>query len=134
MAKCGDSYCITLNEAHLGWGTHRHTSTRPARTGERYLPIPIDRARAFEIYNSNATHGADVLGKNIFDCRSADDYLNTQLKAQGAARSGEIYAKQFSVNNDLRGLGGWYDHINAQPGDVIKVTWLSSTQMLVEKL
>lgn len=134
MANAGDSYAIVLRATHLGWGTFRHTNTRPRIIGEGYLPIPVRYSRRFHIYNSNATGGADILGQNIFHCTSADGLLNVDFKAQGCIREGDPFAKQFSVNNDLRALGTWYRQINAQIGDRIRVTWTSSTNLVVEHI
>ena len=134
MANTGDSYVVSLKASHLGWGTHRYTDTRPAIPGESYLPIPIKYARNYNIVNSNGTNGQDVLGQNIFHCTSADGFFNATLKAQGCSHKGDIYAKQFSVNNNLRALGTWYNHINAQIGDQIQVTWTSPTDIVLERI
>lgn len=134
MANKGDTYTVILDVAHLGWGTHRYTTTRPPISGERYLPIPRADAIRIGIYNSNATNGNDVLGQNIFNCTSVDGFFNAVFKSQGCSEAGDIYAKQFSVNDDLQALDVWYRHINAQPGDVIKVTWTSSIDIVIEKI
>lgn len=134
MAKRGDSYVVTLKRAHLEWGTHRYTHTRDRIYGEGYLPIPASRARAFEIYNSNSIGGRDELGVNIFNCQSADGFLNCILKAQGCSTAGSIYAKQFSVADDLRALGDWYEYIGAVVGDRVRVTWISDTDIVLEKI
>lgn len=131
MPKAGDSYIVTLRENHLAWGTYRFTATRTPRRGEAYLPIPIRYARLFDIYNSNYTAGRDILGENIFYCTSDDDFLNVEMKAQGDARKGDIYAKQFSVKGDLTAIGAWYRHVNAQPGDQIEVCWTSDVEMTI---
>lgn len=134
MANAGDSYTVVLNEAHLGWGTHRHTDSRPLIAGERYLPIPRSDAIRLNIFNSNGTGGKDVLGKNLFNCSSKDGYFNAVFKAQGCSQEGDPYAKQFSVDNDLKALKSLYDHIGASVGDTIKVTWINSTDLVVEIL
>ncbi len=134
MARAGDTYTVELGEAHLDWGIHRNTSSRPPRQNERYLPIPSARAREFEVFNSNANGGTDILGKNIFNCTSKDGYLNVVLKAQGNQEAGDIYAKQFSVRGNLMGLSEWYRHIGARPGDSIRVTWTSPYDIVVEKI
>ena len=134
MANKGDRYTVILDVAHLGWGTHRYTTTRPPIPGERYLPIPRADAIRIGIYNSNATNGKDILGQNIFNCTSVDGFFNAVFKSQGCFEAGDIYAKQFSVNDDLQALDVWYRHINAQPGDVIKVTWTSSIDIVIEKV
>lgn len=132
MANTGDSYVIELKESHLAWGTYRNTLSRTPRRGEAYLPIPIRYARRYGIYNSNGTHGADIVGENIFHCVSADGFLDADLKAQGCSDEGVIYAKQFSVHNDLTALGNWYRQVGARPGDEVRVVWLSPTEIEIE--
>lgn len=134
MANTGDYYIVTLNKAHLGWGTHRYTNTRLHIPGERYLPIPRADAIKIGIFNSNETNGNDVPGLNIFYCTSVDGYFNATFKAQGCSRAGDRYAKQFSVDDDLQALREWYDYINAQPGDQIRVTWTSPTEITIERI
>lgn len=132
MANTGDSYVIELKESHLAWGTYRNTLSRTPRRGEAYLPIPIRYARRYSIYNSNGTHGADIVGENIFHCISADGFLDADFKAQGSSDEGVIYAKQFSVHNDLTALGNWYRQVGARPGDEVRVVWLSPTEIEIE--
>ena len=134
MAKAGDSYKVKLRKAHLGWGTYRETESRAKREGEAYIQIPIKYARKYSLFNSNGTGGKDVLGKNLFNCKSKDGLFSGVLKAQGASRAGAEYAKQFSVNNDLKAIGNWYIRINANVDDTIKVTWTSDTDIVIEKL
>lgn len=128
MPKSGDSYVVQLRENHLAWGTYRYTDSRAPRAGEAYLPIPVQRAREFGVYNENATNGDDVLGKNIFYCATLREYL----KAQGCSNAGDIYAKQFAIADDLKGLGRWYRAVGAEPGDRVRVTWISSTEVEIE--
>lgn len=130
MAKAGDSYVVELRENHLAWGTYRYTASRTPRSGEAYLPIPIEYARKYEIYNGNATHKTDVLGENIFWCVTIGAYL----KAQGGADRGAVYAKQFAVNDDLKGLGEWYRAVGAKPGDSVRVVWISPSDIEIELL
>lgn len=134
MANTGNTFTITLKQAHLNWGTHRYTNTRGIVYGEGYIPIPRSYAKRFNIVNSNATGGNDILGQNIFNCKSADDYFSGTLKAQGDTKAGDIFAKQFSANDDLKALGTWFAHINAQVNDRIKVTWTSPTDITIEKI
>lgn len=130
MAKAGDSYVVELRENHLAWGTYRYTASRTPRSGEAYLPIPIEYARKYEIYNGNATQKTDALGENIFWCVTIGAYL----KAQGGADRGAVYAKQFAVNDDLKGLGEWYRAVGAKPGDSVRVVWTSPSDIEIELL
>ena len=134
MAKAGDSYTVELKEAHLGWGTYRSPTNREPRDGEAYIPIPKEYAREYHLLNSNGTGGRDVLGENIFRCTSADGAFSGLLRAQGSSFADSKYAKQFSVDKDLRALGRWFNTINAQVGDRISVTWESDTDIVLEKL
>ena len=132
MANAGDHYIVTLEKSHLEWGTHRYTGSRPQIYGEGYLHIPRQVAHAFSLYNSNYTGGVDILGVNVFNCTSVDGLFNGQLKAQGNSGRGDIYAKQFSGNDDLQALGSWYSAIGAQIGDRVEVRWISATDILIE--
>lgn len=134
MANAGDTYTVELKASHLGWGTHRYTDTRPQIKGERYLPIPRNAAKNFNIFNSNATGGRDILGQNIFNCSSNDGVFVAVLKAQGCSKKGDVFAKQFSVNNNLRALKAWYDHIDAEIGTFVRVTWTSPTDIVLERI
>ncbi len=134
MANAGDNYTVELKEAHLGWGTYRHTNSRPLIPEECYLPIPRNEAVRLSLLNSNGTSGMDILGKNIFHCTSVDGLFDAMLKAQGCSQGKDPYAKQFSVDNDLRALNTWYDHVGAKPGDKVRVTWNSPTELVIELL
>lgn len=134
MANAGNTFTITLKQAHLNWGTHRYTNTRGVVYGEGYIPIPTIYAQRYNIVNSNATGGSDILGQNIFNCTSVDGFFTGQLKAQGNNAAGGNYAKQFSANDNLKALGSWFKHINAQVNDRIRVTWVSPTDITIEKI
>lgn len=129
MAQTGDHFRVTLTPSQLGWGVERYTNSRPIRYGEGYLAIHREYAQLFELFNSNYTNGNDVLGQNIFNCTSSDGFLNCELKSGGSCRSGDIYAKQFAGNGNLRALGNWYAHIGAQVGDEVEVYFLSPTDI-----
>ena len=133
MAKAGDSYKVKLREAHLGWGTYRETESRAKREGEAYIQIPAKYARKYNLQNSNGTDGKDVLGVNLFNCKSADGQFSGVLRAQGASRADSIVAKQFSADKDPRALGDWYKQIGAQAGDTISVTWESETDIIIDR-
>lgn len=133
MANRGDYYIVELERAHLEWGTHRYTDTRDIIYGEGYIQIPARKAYDFNIYNSNGTGGNDVWGENLFRCTSRDGLFEGVLRAQGN-QSDDRYAKQFSEDGNLKGIGRWYQRIGARVGDRIQVTWTSSTDIIIEKL
>lgn len=134
MAVAGNYYTITLKQTHLNWGTHRYTGTRDSIDGEGYIPIPKDSACRFELLNSNGTHGADEMGKNLFRYTSDDGSISGILRAQGCNSAGDIYAKQFSVDRDLKAIGSWFAHIGAEEGTVIKVAWTSPVDIVLSKV
>lgn len=128
MATAGDSYEVELKEAHLNWGTYRHTNTRDLRPGEGYIPIPAHIARQLNIYNN---HNSGY-GHNLFNVSSSDQFIqNESLKAQGGTDRTSSYAKQFSIENNLSRIGEWYAHTNANIGDRVRVEWLSETDILI---
>ncbi|WP_368294117.1 hypothetical protein [Dehalobacter sp. TBBPA1] len=129
MANTGDSYVIELKRAHLEWGSYRHTNSRGVVYGEGYIPIPIDVAYSYSIYNSNFRRTG--LGYNLFNCRSVDGYYNGVLKAGGSREAGDVYAKQFHGNGDLQALGNWFAHVNANIGDRVEVTWVSPLDIVI---
>ena len=133
MATTDDSYTVTLNEAHLGWGTHRYTNSRERIYGEGYLPIYSHYAREYEIFNSLACEGRiDTLGINIFNAHSTDGYFEGILKAGGNSHRGDIYAKNFHGCGDLRALGNWFRQVHAEPGDNVRITWTSPNEIILE--
>ncbi len=129
MAASGDTYTITLNKAHLEWGTHRHTNSRGQIYGEGYIPIPAQYARSYSIHNSN--HNQTGLGFNEFNCTSTDGYFNDTVKAAGCSSKGSIYAKNLEGSGNLQAFGKWFSQINAKVGDSIEVTWTSSTDIKI---
>ena len=134
MAQAGQNYTITLQQAHFEWGTHRYTDSRGVVYGEGYIPIPDREARMFNIQNQNGTGYTDVLGVNLFNCKSADGFFNGVIRAQGCKEAGYIYAKQFSGDGNLKAIGDWFYHIGANVGDRVKVFWTSPTDIVIEKI
>jgi hypothetical protein len=134
MARAGQSYTITLKKAHLEWGTHRYTNSRGVVYGEGYIPIPAKVARTFNIQNQNGTGYNDVLGVNLFNCKSVDGIFDGVVRAQGCKEAGYIYAKQFSGDGDLKAIGDWFYAIGASVGDRVKVYWTSPADIVIEKL
>ena len=127
MPNTGDSFDIVLNLAHLGWGIHRYTDSREPIFGEGYIPIPRIYAKRFNILNSNSSYA------NLrYKCISTDGFYNGILLAQGSARTGDIYAKQFAEEGNLKGLGTWYTRIQAYAGDHLRITWSSPTEITID--
>lgn len=130
MPNAGDHYIVELNNAHLMWGEYhpsRHSHTRNTVYGEGYIKIPAAKAYSFGIFNKNNPFGANV----YYNCTSYDGYYSGRLLAQGN-QSDPVYAKQFSEEGNLKGIGDWYDYVGAQAGDYVKVVFTSPTDMVIE--
>ena len=133
MARAGDTYTITLKKSHVKWGDFRYTHSRGTVYGEGYIPIPAKCARAFNLRNQNGVV-VDTLGLNLFNCRSKDGFFDDVVRTQGCSKAGYVHAKQFASDGNLKGLGDWFVHVGAAVGDRVKVTWVSSTDIVIEKL
>jgi len=130
MPEAGNSYILTLKQAYLEWGTHRHTGTRGIVYGEGYLHIPSRIAREYNIFNSNQD-GANIL----YNCNSVDGFLtNATLRASGNSRAGGVYAKNLQGSGNLRLLGDWFNSVDAQVDDAVRITWTSPTTIELEFL
>ena len=132
MANTGDSYIVTIKRSHLAWGEYRYTGSRGIVYGEGYIKIPSREAYRLNLLNTNGTQGRDILRKNLFNCVSADGTFRCVLRAQGCSSAGEPYAKQFAGNNNLKAQVEWYYSVGAQEGDQVKVSWVNSTDIVIE--
>ena len=130
MPKQGDQFIVELKETHIGWGTYRYTNSRPQIEGECYIPIPSLDAHRYGIYNSIHTQGIDILGQNIFNAKSTDDYFDGVVKASGNSQAGDHYAKNLSGRGNLRAFNYWFNQMNVTIGTRIKVEWTSPTDIL----
>lgn len=118
MPVAGDRYRVTIKEAHLNWGTHRHTATRNPIDHESYIQIPADIARRF-----------DITSGSIYNCTSVEGTLTTTLLASGR-QNDPTYAKQFESQGSLKILGNWFHNFcNAKVGDRIDVHWITATHI-----
>ncbi|MHC1717226.1 MAG: hypothetical protein AB9883_01005 [Acidaminococcaceae bacterium] len=131
MAIAGDHFTVTLSETHLDWGRVRNATNRVPIQGEGFIPIPRHIARRIGLFNGNHTCRQNQLGINLFNCRSADGFFAGQLKSQGGSYKGDIFAKNFAGNRDLKALGRWYVQCNARPGDTVEVTWTTPTDITI---
>jgi hypothetical protein len=130
MPIAGDTFITTLKRPHLEWGSYRHTGSRGIIYGEGYLQIPRSEATRIGIYNSNYPGAITTV-----NCNSVDGFLtNVILKASGSSTAGDIYAKQFQGSGNLQLIGDWFNHVNAQIGDRVRVTWTSPTDIEIEKI
>ncbi len=131
MATAGDTYTIVLKTPHLAWGERRYTATRGTVYGEGYIPIPANIAYRLKLLNQNGTNYNDILGKNLFNCVSADGKFRGVLRAQGN-QADDRFAKQFAGDKNLKALGDWFYSVGADIGDKVKVTWVSPTDIVIE--
>ena len=129
MAKAGDYYKVQLKPSHFKWGTYRYTDSREPIFEEGYIKIPSSVAENFNIYNSN--YKGDVFGINLYHCASFDGFFKGVLRAQGNRGAGDIFAKQFSQDGNLKGIGRWYAHRNAKVGNTVLVEWTSPTEIVI---
>ncbi len=129
MPKAGDSFVVKLKKSHLGWGIHRYTDTRDPIYGEGYIKIPKKYAEKFGIFNSNQSD-ADPQYK----CTAVNGHYSGTLLAQGCSKAGDVYAKQFAEEGNLKGIGSWYESVKAQEGGQVKVTFTSSDSLEIEYL
>lgn len=132
MPNKGDTFTVILKSVHLGWGTKRYTGSRDSIAGEGYIPIPSEFARNHDVYNSN--YGQTGIGVNEFNAKSIDGYFTGVLKTSGGSRAGDIHAKNLHGSGDLKALGRWFYQVNMQPGDQVRVEWISSTSLTLEKV
>lgn len=131
MAKTGDSFTVSIGPSQLNWGTYRNPTSRPPIPGEAYIAIPKKYAIDYELYNSNYTQTG--LGYNEFLASTADGYIRNEiLLAQGSSAAGDPYAKNFAFKGDLKRLGSWFSYCNATTSNKIKITFTSSTSLILE--
>lgn len=127
MPQAGDTYSVIIQTSHLNWGTHRYTGTRRPIYGEGYIQIPKHIAQNFNIFNSNNPNT-----NNIYLCSSEDGFFQeVELKAAGSSIAGDRYAKQFQGNGTLQTVGAWYQHVNAQVGDLVHITFTGPHSLMI---
>lgn len=121
MPQAGDSYIVTVEEAHIKWGELRYTGTRDIIEGESYVKIPVKYARKYgitrgSIYNATFTNGTPSI----------------QIKAAGNGTSDGTYAKQFEGigHGACKAFTPWYMACEANVGDKVKVEFTSSRDVM----
>ncbi|WP_024615329.1 hypothetical protein [Clostridium sp. Ade.TY] len=116
MATTGDFFTVDLHDVHLNWGTVSRDGSRNRHPDEVYIPITMDTAMRLNLLN-NCTefnvHGQDFT-----------------VKATGTQGTNGIYGKNLTSANGLRHLGRYLKgHLNAIPGNTVRVEWLSDTEV-----
>ena len=130
MPNTGVSFITSLLRAHLEWGEYRHTNTRGTVYGEGYLKIPSENAYNFNITNDKALN----IRSQEYTFSTSDGFIvNGILKASGNQYR-EEFAKQFHGSGDLKLLGDWFNHINAQVGDQVRIDFITPTEVLLTKI
>ena len=127
MPKAGDTFIVTIEPSHLGWGTHRYTDTREPIYGEGYIKIPRYYAKKYGIFNDN---NSDANPR--YHCSAINGCFSGVLLAQGCSKAGDIYAKQFAESGNLKGIGNWYRSVGAQVGRQVRVTFTASNSLEIE--
>ncbi len=131
MPKTGDAFTVSLGNAQLDWGEHRNPTNRAFIEGEGYIAIPKHYAREFGLFNSN--YESTGLGFNEFRASSTDGFIdNVILLAQGCSKKGDPYAKNLAVKGSLKTIGAWFAYCGATSSNSVKVTFTSSTTVLLE--
>lgn len=129
MPRPGDKFVVLLKPSHLGWGTYRYTDTRDPIYGEGYIKIPKRYAEEFDIFNDN-----HPTADPRYRCTAVNGRYSGVLLAQGCSKAGNVYAKQFAEEGNLKGIGNWYRSVGAQVGGKVKVTFISSNSLEIEYL
>lgn len=116
MPRTGQYFDVTLNQAHLNWGTEGESRiTKRRNPFEVYLPINMDNARKFDIRTGE-----------VFDGYSSDGFYQGPLKATGSQGPLKQFAKNLHKDGDLRTLGYWLkDRIGAKVGDKVRIEFTS---------
>ena len=123
MPKAGDCYTVSLKEAHMDWGRHRYTHTRERIEGEGYVQIPKRYAEMYGIRKGDR-----------FTATFEDGFPSFAARAAGNSTAGDIWAKQFQGDGDLKAFGRWYASCGAEIGDTVCVTFTAPDVVLFELL
>lgn len=126
MPVAGDSFLTTLKQAHLEWGTHRHTSSRGLVYGEGYLQIPSHVAYNLEITNDKNSNRSQE-----YFFTTNDGFITDGILKASGNQNDDIFAKQFHGSGNLKLLGDWFYHIGANIGDQIRVDFISPNEILL---
>ncbi|WP_438835011.1 hypothetical protein [Streptococcus pluranimalium] len=79
---------------------------------------------------TQTTHGRDIIGQNIFNARSADDFFRGTVKSSGNNRAGDPFAKNLSGQGDLKAFNNWFNQMKVSPNTCIKIEWTIPTDIL----
>lgn len=121
MPNTGDTFDVSLQSAHIQWGTRGPSRVGQGRSGkEAYIQISGPNARNFDIRKSTVFHAV-----------SSDGQFNHDVLASGSQGPNLEYAKQFEGHGNLKLIGYWLiDYCDAKPGDIVRVEFTSPTDIL----
>ena len=91
--------------------------------------LPRQYAERFGIFNSNHR-----TANPRYSCVAVNGDYSGILLAQGCSSAGDIYAKQFAEEGNLKGIGDWYRSVGAQVGGEVRVTFTSPNSLEIEYL
>lgn len=97
--------------------------------GEGYIKIPRQYAEKFCIFNDN-----HPTANPRYRCIAVNGRYSGILLAQGCSCAGDVYAKQFAEEGNLKGIGNWYRSVGAQEGGEVRVTFTSFNSLAIEYL
>ena len=86
-------------------------------------------AEQFDIFNDN-----HPTANPRYHCTAVNGTYSGTLLAQGCSSAGDVYAKQFAEEGNLKGIGNWYRSVGAQVGGRVKVSFTSSDSLKIEYL
>ena len=69
-----------------------------------------------------------------YRCAAVNGRYSGILLAQGCSSAGDVYAKQFAEEGNLKGIGNWYRSVGAQVGGEVRVTFTSPNSLEIEYL
>ena len=116
MPNTGDVYNVQIKPSHIDWGQHRYTDTRDRIAGEAYVKIPKEYAVSY-----------DIRVGDLYTATFSDGFPSFTARAAGNSSAGDVYAKQFQGDGDLKAFGRWYASVGAQVGDAVRVEFISPT-------
>ena len=122
MPKAGDHYIVTIQPSHISWGVQppRTPTNRAVIPGESYVAIPVEYARAYDIYRGTQYSATFTNGS-----------APIKIKAAGNGTADGIYAKQFEGigRGACKAFTPWYISCGAKIGDKVLVEFISANDV-----
>ena len=121
-----------VGRLYTDWGTRspkRRTESRPEIDDEAYISIPQADSRRLNIYMSNQA-GVET----DYEWTSSDGAYSGIMKAQGNVRAGDVYAKQFAVSGNLKGLKSFIEDNGLSDDSEIQVDIVEQHKLVLTPL